>query len=76
MIFPKEDRELAKRRMDKYTKIKFMDLDNDAEWGVLGDIYFIQYITGDKPRGFLIKDKIFAKTFELAFDGLWKTASN
>jgi HTH-type transcriptional regulator, sugar sensing transcriptional regulator len=76
MIFPKEDYDLAKKRMDKFTKIKFTDLKNDAEWGIAGDILYIQYLIGAKPRGFLIKDKLFAKTFEFAFDTLWNVAKN
>ena len=71
MIFPNEDKILAKKRSDEHTKIKFMDLKNDAEWGIFDDTFFIHYIIDKNPRGFLIKDKIFAKTMEQAFDKLW-----
>ncbi|MAG45465.1 MAG: hypothetical protein CMH63_01685 [Nanoarchaeota archaeon] len=76
LIFPNEDISLAKKRKDKLTEIKFMDLKNDAEWGVIGNKIYIQYITGDKPRGFLINDKTFAKTFTQVFDQLWKSATS
>jgi len=72
LIFPVEDKELAKKRKNKYTEIKFTNLKNDAEWGIINNMLFMQYITDKKPRGFLIKDKTFAKTFEYAFDQLWK----
>jgi len=51
-----------------------MDLNNDAEWGVLNDFFFIQYIISKNPRAFLLKDKIFAETMQQAFDSLWKIA--
>jgi len=72
MIFPTEDKALAKKRKDKFTDIKFMDLKNDVEWGIVADRLFMQYITGKVPRGFLIEDKKFSKTFEQVFDNLWK----
>jgi sugar-specific transcriptional regulator TrmB len=76
MIFPFEDRELGKKREKQYqyTEIKFLDLNNEAEWGVVGDIFYIQYITAKKPRAFLIKDKFFALTFEQVFNQLWSSA--
>lgn len=73
MIFPKEDIKLAKKRTDKLTEIKFMDLNNEAEWGVWKDTFYIHYYpVKKKPYGFLIKDAVFAKTFEQVFDQLWK----
>lgn len=74
LIFPKEDIELANKRKNKFTEIRFTDLKNDTEWGVIKDMVYIQYITGKIPRGFLIKDQTFAKTFEGVFDKLWKIA--
>lgn len=76
MIFPEDDRSLAKKRIDKYTKIRFSNLKNEAEWGIIGDALFMQYISKKAPKGFLIHDKVFAKTFELAFDKLWKTSKS
>jgi len=76
LIFPHEDMGLAKKRRNKVTEIKFMDLKNDTEWGVVKDLVYIQYITSKKPRGFLIKDEIFAKTFEQVFDQLWDKANS
>lgn len=76
MIFPKEDKALAKKRSDKLTDIKFMDLKNEVEWGIIGNKLFMQYITGKTPRGFLIEDKKFSQTFEQVFDNLWKTAKS
>ena len=74
LIFPLEDTGLANKRRNKLTEIKFTDLKNDTEWGVVKDMVYIQYITGKIPRGFLIKDQTFAKTFEEVFDKLWKIA--
>lgn len=74
LIFPKEDADLAKKRRDQLTDIRFMELKNDTEWGVIKDLFYIQYITSKTPRGFLIKDSTFAKTFEQVFDQLWEKA--
>lgn len=71
MIFPINDKILAKKRTDKFTEIKFMELKNDAEWGIFDDYFFIQYIVDKTPKGFLIKDRIFASTMEQNFDKLW-----
>ena len=71
MIFPPHEKELAKKREKQLSNVKFMDLKNDAEWGVIGDKFFMQYITGEIPRGFLIQDEKFARTFEQVFDNLW-----
>ena len=77
MIFPEEDRKLAKERKkaDKRFEAKFINLKNDAEWGIIGDLFYIQYITGKNPRGFLIKDKTFADTFKQVFKQIWKEAN-
>ncbi len=74
MIFPNEGRWLAKKRRNKLTEIRFMDLKNDVEWGVMKGYFFLQYITGKSPRGFLIKDEKFSQTFEQVFDNLWGIA--
>ena len=71
MIFPNDDKGLAKKRSDKLTEIRFMELKNDAEWGIFDDYFFIQYIVDKNPKGFLIKDTIFEKTMEQNFDKLW-----
>jgi sugar-specific transcriptional regulator TrmB len=75
MIFPEEDKELAKKRTEKdRVSIKFMNLINEAEWGIFGKIFYMQYISSKSPKGFLINDDIFARTFEQVFDSLWKQA--
>lgn len=74
MIFPEKDRKRVQKRGDKLTRLKFMVLENDAEWGVVGEMVYIQQITENIPRGFLIKDRVFAKTFEQVFDQLWDVA--
>ncbi len=76
MIFPLEEKELAKKRTNQYTTIKFMNLKKDAEWGTIGNKLYTQYITSKKPRGFLIEDKIFAQTFNQVFDELWEKAED
>lgn len=75
MIFPEEDTELAKKREKQFAKVRFMNLKNDAEWGVWKDLFYLHdYPVKKKPRGFLIKDKVFADTFRQVFDQLWKEA--
>lgn len=72
VIFDKEDKELAEKRKKQLGKIKYADMNNEAEWGVVGNWLYIQYVTGKTPRSFLIKDKTFAKTFKQAFEQLWE----
>ncbi len=72
MIFPNEDKKLGKERTDELTEIKFMDLQNEAEWGIINNNLYIQYTTSKKPIGFLIQNEKIAKTFEQVFDQLWE----
>ena len=74
MIFSQEEIELAKQRGNKFTEIRFMDLKNEVEWGVMKGVFFLQYITGKVPRGFLIEDEKFSQTFGQVFDNLWTLA--
>jgi len=74
MIFPIGDKKLAKTRINKFTEIKFLNLREDIEWGIVGNWYFMQYITGKHPRAFLIQDEKFARAHEEVFDNLWEIA--
>ncbi len=77
LLFPKEEIQLAKKRKDSLTEIKFMKLDNEAEWGIWKDIFYIHYYPiNKKPYGFLIKDLVFAQTFNQVFNQLWEKAKN
>jgi hypothetical protein len=51
-----------------------MNLKNEAEWGVVEDTVFLQYIMGKEPRAFMIHDKKFADTFRQVFDQVWEVA--
>ena len=74
-IFPLEDREHGlKRRKLPSTEVKFMQMETFSGWGVFGENLYLMYITEKTPRAFLIKDIVFAKTFEQVFDQLWKIA--
>lgn len=73
LIFPEEEQALAKRRTDKITQIKFRKLSNEAEWGVMGDYFYMyHYINQKIPVAFLIKDKTLAKTFKQVFEQIWE----
>ncbi len=72
ILIPEEFKSLASKRENKNTKTKITDLKNEAEWGVVDDILYVQYIITKQPRGFLIKDKIFAETFKQVFDKIWE----
>lgn len=74
VIYPKEEQEVSSKRKKQLAEVRFMDLDNEAEWGIIGNKLFIQYITKKVPRGFLIEDEIFAKAFQQVFEQVWKTA--
>jgi len=74
IIYPLDDVALGKRRADDLTEVRFLDLKNDAEWGIIADFVYIKYIIWKYPRGFLIKDRIFAKSFCDVFEKLWQQA--
>lgn len=74
IIYPTEEDELVKRRRKQLSEVRFMKLENEAEWAIVGNKLIIQYITRKTPRGFLIEDKIFVQTFKQVFNQLWKSA--
>ena len=74
IIYPLEESEVAKRRKKQLAEVKFANLKNEAEWGVIGDKFFTQYITKKVPRAFVIEDKVFADTFRQVFDQVWNSA--
>jgi len=75
LIYPLGEEKLARSRLKMgFTEIRTLDLKNLGEWGIVNDTVFIQHIEGRIPRGFLIKDKIFAIMFKQVFDQLWETA--
>ena len=74
LIFPEEEKSLAIKRKKQNAEIRFLNLQNEAEWGVIGETFFMQYITEKVPRTFLIDDEKFAKTFEQVFNQLWTIA--
>ncbi|MFA5992424.1 MAG: helix-turn-helix domain-containing protein [Candidatus Pacearchaeota archaeon] len=75
MILPVGAERFANQRkkLGKFD-VRFLDLKNLAEFIVFDDFMCIQYIVKDKPRGFLIKDSVFAQSFANIFDNLWKSA--
>ncbi|MFA6022759.1 MAG: helix-turn-helix domain-containing protein [Candidatus Pacearchaeota archaeon] len=73
-IYPIEDKKTGEKRKKQNSEIRYMNLKNEAEWGIIGNAFFIKYITSKTPRGFLIQDEKFAKTFEQVFEQLWEVA--
>jgi len=74
IIYPMEENDLPKKRGKQLAQIRFMELENEAEWAIVGNKLIIQYITQKIPRGFLIEDKIFVQTFKQVYNQLWKVA--
>ena len=74
LVFPKEDNKLAIKRKNSITEVRFLELENDSEWGVMGDYFFIQHLIGKTPRSFLIKDATYAKTMQQVFNQIWRIA--
>jgi len=74
IIYPLEDTETSKKRRTQLADIRYAKLQNEAEWGVIGNKFFIQYITQKVPRGFLIEDEVFAKTFKQVFEQVFNEA--
>jgi len=74
IILSEDMKDLAKKRENKNTQVKLTGLNNEAEWSIVNDMVYVQYIVTKKPRAFLIKDKIFANTFKAVFDKIWKSS--
>lgn len=74
LIANKEDSKLIKKRKSEGAKVKTLELKNETEIAVIGELVSIQTSTGKKPYGFLIKDKKIADTFDQIFEQIWKTA--
>ena len=62
----------SKRKKQPKTEVKYLEMDNDATWGTIGDFYFIYYLFGKTPICFLIKDRKVSMTQDQVFDNLWK----
>lgn len=65
---------VGRRRENKLTEVRYAKMHNEAEWGVIGGWYYTQYIEGNTPRSFLIRDPIFASTYAQVFDQVWAHA--
>jgi len=74
IIYPLEETKLGKKREKQLSEVKYMKLNNEAEFIVIGEKLILQYITRQTPRAFLIEDEVFVKTHEQIFDSLWKIA--
>jgi sugar-specific transcriptional regulator TrmB len=73
LLLPTEKKELGKKRNNKYTNIKYNNLNNLSEWGTIGDnLFYIFYIKDNDPKGILIEDEIITKTFKEVFKKIWK----
>lgn len=72
IILPIGEKKVSKLKEFKDIDFRYIILKNEAEWGVIDNLVFIQYITTKTPRGFLIKDELFAQTFSQTFDQIWK----
>jgi len=74
VIYPIKEKELAEKRKKQLSEVRFLKLENEAEWAIVGDKLNIQYATQKSPRGFIIEDKIFVATFKQVFNQLWESA--
>jgi sugar-specific transcriptional regulator TrmB len=74
IIFPFEDKATGEKRKRQHSEVKYTELKNEAEWGVIGDKFFIQTLTGKTLSAFLITDAKMAETFRQVFDQVWKIA--
>jgi sugar-specific transcriptional regulator TrmB len=76
MILPKGSEKFGKQReaMGKF-EARYLPIDNQAEFGVFDGFMFIQYTGESIPRGFLVKDEVFASSFMNMFNVLWEVAN-
>lgn len=75
MILPESAKfEAKERRKIGYFDARFLKELPVGELGIFENFVVIQYTNTETPRGFLIKDKIFAITFRFYFELLWQNA--
>jgi sugar-specific transcriptional regulator TrmB len=74
LILTEEARKHGKKRQRQKAQVKYMKLENEIQWGIVGDALFMYYATGKIPVSFLITDEKFARSFEFIFDNLWMMA--
>lgn len=74
LILTFEAKSHGEKRKKQNAEVRYMDLKNETQWGIVGNIFFMYYAVGKKPRSFLILDEKFAKSFEFVFDQLWEIA--
>jgi len=74
IIYNMGEIELAKRRRKQLAEARFMDLNNEVEWSIVGSKLVIQNITQKIPKAFVIEDKLFVMTFRQVFDQVWSVA--
>jgi sugar-specific transcriptional regulator TrmB len=76
IIFPNRiNRKYAQER-EKLGLIdtRYLDFEQKTEICIFNDFLAIEYIGEDKPRAFLIKDKLFVSYFRAIFNLIWKLA--
>lgn len=76
ILIPRECKDIGKKRKSTNTEIRLINMQSEAEWGIVDDTVYIQYIITKHPHGFLIKDTIFAAAFKEVFDKIWGQANN
>ena len=74
IILDLENRELGMRRKKQNAEVRFMHLENEAEFSIVGNKLIIQYATQKVPRAFVIEDKIFIQLFKQLFYQIWHLA--
>jgi len=74
VIYPMGERELAKRRRKQLAEARFLDLQNEVEWSIIGNKLLIQNITQKIPKAFVIEDKLFVMAFRQVFNQVWSIA--
>lgn len=72
IILPVDDQKLASKRQKQLAEVRFCNLINDAEMGVVGNWMYLQYVVKNHPRGFLINDKIFSASFLAVLSIIWE----
>lgn len=74
LILTKEAKKHGEKRKKQNAEVRYMNLQNEVQWGIVGNMLFMYYATGKVPHSFLISDEKFARSFEFVFDNMWKLA--
>ncbi len=74
LILNFDNKDRGEKRKKQGAKVRYANLQNEADVVIIGDVVVTEAFTGDIPRAFKIEDPVYAQLFRQMFDQIWQTA--